>query len=107
MNNHEAVSRFIELAKQAYKNRLEKVILFGSYARETQIETSDIDLLIVLTDNVVKFGRESRMLSSIVTKIAVENGVWVSPKPTSLSKYLHSPLPLLQNIKEEGIVVYG
>jgi predicted nucleotidyltransferase len=107
MNNHEAVSRLIELVKQAYENRLEKVILFGSYARETQIETPDIDLLVVLSDIVVKFGRESRMLSSIVTKIAVENDVRVSPKHTSLSKYLHSALPLFQNIKEEGIVVHG
>lgn len=107
MKSQIAISHFIDLAKQAYKERLEKVILFGSYARKTQSDESDLDLLIVLNDNEVKFGRESRTLSSIVTKVAVENDVWVSPKPTSLHKYLNSQLPLFENIKKEGIIVYG
>lgn len=107
MKNQPAILKFVELTKQEYKDRLEKVILFGSYARETQNENSDVDLLVVLNDANVKFGIESRTLSSIVTQVAVENNVWVSPKPTSLFKYLHSSLPLFRDIKKEGVVVYG
>jgi predicted nucleotidyltransferase len=71
-------------------------VLFGSYARGNQTETSDVDFLVVLNDEEVKFARESRTFSSIITKVAIENDVWISPKPTSLNKYLHSLFPLFK-----------
>ena len=44
---NEAIKEFVQALKSKYKDRIRRIILFGSYAREDYDEESDIDILIV------------------------------------------------------------
>ena len=48
MKTKEAIEEFRKEIKKLYGNRLKHIILYGSYARGSATEDSDIDLLIVL-----------------------------------------------------------
>ena len=48
MKTKEAIEEFKKEIKKLYGNRLKHIILYGSYARGSATEDSDIDLLIVL-----------------------------------------------------------
>ena len=48
MRTKEAIKEFKKDVKKLYGNRLKHIILYGSYARGSATEDSDIDLLIVL-----------------------------------------------------------
>ncbi|EHP86477.1 nucleotidyltransferase domain-containing protein [Methanotorris formicicus] len=42
-----ALNEFVKTLKKKYKNRIKKIILFGSYARGDYDEESDIDILVI------------------------------------------------------------
>lgn len=107
MDKERILTYFVEQAKDLYQHRLSKVILFGSYANNTATETSDIDLLVVLNDDTIRFSKESKALSEIVTEIAVKMDAWISPKPTTHLKYSQSDLSFFKNVRTEGITIYS
>ncbi len=45
---------FVSQIGELYGDRLNKVILYGSYARGEQHEDSDVDYLVVLNDEEIK-----------------------------------------------------
>jgi len=68
MKAKEAIEEFKREIKKLYGNRLKHIILYGSYARGSATEDSDIDLLIVL-EGEVKPGEEIDRMIGIVTEI--------------------------------------
>ena len=75
-NKNKALTEFIKHLKSRYKNKIKKIILYGSYARGDYTEDSDIDVLIVgdvsqkeisylTTDILLKYGE---IISAIVEK---------------------------------------
>jgi predicted nucleotidyltransferase len=80
------------------KYPIEKVILFGSYARGDASDTSDIDL-------VVESGGKMKN-----RKIFALGGDILSVLPVRADVYdileIKSPSPMYENIQKEGIVIY-
>ena len=95
-----------EEVKQAltklYGDRLDRVVLYGSYARGDFHAESDVDFLVVLRDEVVKSGAEIWTMSEKIGDLCLKYGVHVSAFPTSLNKYSQSQLFLYQNVRREG-----
>jgi uncharacterized protein len=85
-----------------YGDRLDQVILYGSYARGDFHAESDVDYLVVLRDKEVKGGREIWFMGEIIGDMCLKYGVHVSVLPTSSFKYLQSALFLYQNVRREG-----
>ncbi|MDZ4847509.1 MAG: nucleotidyltransferase domain-containing protein [Chitinophagales bacterium] len=61
----EFLKEVLSAARKYYGSRLEKIVLFGSYARGDQQKDSDVNLMIVLKDErinapveILNFGRE-------------------------------------------------
>lgn len=98
-----------EEVKQAltelYGNRLDRLILYGSYARGDFHKESDVDYMVVLQDEVVKSGTEIWIISGIMSDLSDKYGVLVSAKPASRLKYQTSELFLYENVRREGITV--
>lgn len=90
---------------ELYGDRLDRVMLFGSYARGDFHEESDVDYLVVLNDEEVKLGSEIWFMGDAIGDLVLRYDMTVSVKPTSLKKYLHSELFLYQNVRREGIHV--
>ncbi len=88
----------------AFGKRMEKVILYGSYARGDARDDSDIDVLIVLK-NDFKYGVVLRKTSKIVAKLSLENDVVISRAFASHQQYEQSKMPFLMNIRRDGIAI--
>jgi predicted nucleotidyltransferase len=88
-----------------YGERLDRLVLYGSYARGDYHAESDVDFLVVLRDEQVKSGREVNFMIDSVYDLSDKYDVLVSVKPTSLIKFLQSDLFLYQAIHEEGLTI--
>jgi len=86
MKTKEAIEEFKKEIKKLYGNRLKHIILYGSYARGSATEDSDIDLLIVL-EGKVKPGEEIDRMIEIVTEINLRYNVLISVYPISEEDY--------------------
>ena len=98
-----ALSQEVKQAlSELYGERLDQVILYGSYARGDFHNESDVDYLVVLRDEVVKSGTEIWHMSEKVGDLCLKYGIHVSALPVSLRKYSQSQLFLYQNVRREG-----
>jgi predicted nucleotidyltransferase len=91
--------------KEIYGSQLKAVYLFGSYARgEAHPPDSDIDVMIVLNGEFNNWEVEQRS-SELVASLCLENEVVISRIFVSDTEYAHSKMPLLINVRQEGIAV--
>lgn len=88
-----------------YGDRLDRVILYGSYARGDFHAESDVDFLVVLTDAVVESGREVRRMSPVIGPLALNYAVEVSVFPTATARYESGHALFYQAIQQEGIAL--
>jgi uncharacterized protein len=91
-------------AIRLYGSRIKSVILYGSWARASANENSDIDLAIVLQGTVVA-GEEIDRLIDVITDINLKYGVLLSVYPVSEKDYNSRNSPLLLNVRKEGISI--
>jgi uncharacterized protein len=96
------VSQFKSIIEQLYGERLSKVILFGSYARGEEKETSDIDFLIVLKDKNISAFSEIEKINSLTYGMMLEYGKIISFVPTTEEKFEKSPNHFYSIVKKEG-----
>jgi predicted nucleotidyltransferase len=85
-----------------YGDRLQGVILFGSYARGDATEGSDIDVAVVLTD-FASVGQEIFRMNQVVAPLCIARRVVISVLPLQADEVAHSREPVVQRIREEGI----
>ena len=88
-----------------YGNRLNQVVLYGSYARGDFHAESDVDYMVVLNDEVVKLGKEIWFAGEVMSDLSDKFDAPVSFKPTSLTKYTTSGLLFYQNVRREGKIL--
>lgn len=101
----ELTEEFVSGIRELYGERLDKVVLFGSYARGEQHEESDVDFLVVLNDeNINTFAEISRM-SGISAELGLKYNFWISTVPISINRLLQGEAALAINVRKEGIVV--
>lgn len=90
---------------ELYGEKLADLILFGSYARGDFHRNSDVDFMVVLNDNNIKFGEEIIKIGEISNNIALKYDISVSAKPTTLQKIQNSDLFFYRNIRKDGIKI--
>ena len=107
-SNESTVSRILSTLlsqlSQHYQGRLDRVILFGSYARGEATSDSDIDVLVIL-EEPVDATVELQQTSQLVAELCLEHNVLISRLFLSRSRYETENSPLLKNIRREGVLV--
>lgn len=98
------VRDFQKRLQYLYGDRFVRVILYGSFARGTATEHSDIDVLVVLKSPVVA-GREIDTMMDIIFDMNLTHNVLLSVYPLSETEYKMVNSPLLLNVRKEGIAV--
>ncbi|KAA9352984.1 nucleotidyltransferase domain-containing protein [Larkinella humicola] len=88
-----------------YKSRLDRIILYGSYARGDYHEESDIDLLIILKDKKVSRLQEINDLVALKYDLMISNNILLSTKAVTESDYKNRPNAIYYFIRREGIVL--
>lgn len=110
MNEHKQLMKtihdMISELRSIYGDQIAEVVLYGSYARGTQTEESDVDIAIILmgkpTANV------TNAMIDCVSSHELECGKVLSVIDIGWEKYNQwkDVLPFYKNIKKEGIVLW-
>lgn len=90
---------------QLYGPRFCELILFGSCARGTQHDESDVDFAVVLRDNDFSPASEILRITPYTTPIGLRHNVPVSILPVSAERLQGSTLPVYEAIRVEGIAL--
>jgi predicted nucleotidyltransferase len=85
-----------------YSNRLKGVYLFGSYARGDYHEDSDVDIMIVL-DDYESYWDELVRSAELASNLSLEYDVTISRMIMTEEQWKRGELPVLMNIRAEGI----
>jgi predicted nucleotidyltransferase len=88
-----------------FGGRLVRVALFGSRARGEAREDSDVDVLVLIEG--ADFW-EQREAAQIAGDVAVEDGVWLSPRVYDAARYrylLDIESPFARSVEREHIVI--
>ena len=105
-------SRIVQIAKeykanlqQIYGNELAELILFGSYARGSQHEESDVDFAVVLYNPDTRASAELIKTSALASRLSAKYGVAISSLPVALHKKQTSMLGVYREIRKDGITI--
>lgn len=88
-----------------YGDRLDRIILYGSYARGDFHAESDVDFMVVLTDQEINRSTEFDRFWDIIWDQWQKTGVWVSIKVVSYHNYAATDLFFYRNVRSEGTVL--
>ncbi|GAB3991067.1 nucleotidyltransferase domain-containing protein [Spirosoma daeguense] len=90
---------------ELYGNRLDRVILYGSYARGDFHAESDVDYMVVLNDENVQAGKEVRRMAPAIGPLALKYSVEVSVFPATSLKYDSGNTFFYQSVQQEGALL--
>ena len=96
------IEEFKTRLRELYGKKLNKIILYGSWARGDAKEHSDIDLAVLL-EGEVNQGREIDRMIEIITDLQLRYNTLISVYPVSMKNYRSINSPLLMNVHREGI----
>jgi uncharacterized protein len=99
------LKRFRAALDEMYGDRLERVVLFGSRARDAG-EDSDYDIAVFLIDlregDLVNRWHELDRLAALRSRILSDTEAFIDAKPYPASAY-RNPTALMGEIRREGV----
>ena len=100
------ISDMVLQLRSIYGELLSEVVLYGSYARGTQTEESDVDIAVILLNKPSKSVTDA-MINCVSTH-ELECGKVLSVIDISAEKfnYWKDTMPFYKNIRKEGIVLW-
>ncbi len=96
-------------AQQLYGDKLNRIILYGSYARGDHTDESDIDIMILLDCEAGEIKKLRSITAEMASDISLEEEVFLSVllRDKKCFENNRDLLPFYRNIQREGIAVYG
>ncbi len=108
-NIQKVTSTVVEKIIDRYKNKIDRIIMYGSYARGDFTSESDIDIMILMncTEEEVRKYREE--VCRIASRISLDSDVEVSIVLNDKASFYDrmDVLNFYQNVQREGVVLYG
>lgn len=97
-----------ELIKLFGEN-VERIILYGSYARGDFNLESDVDIMILLNCDQKEIKEKRKEISRIASRVGLKNDIMVSLLARNYTEYENNMKYQLfyQNIEKEGLRIYG
>lgn len=100
------ISNMVSSLCSIYGELLSEVILYGSYARGTQTDESDVDIAIVLLDKPSKKATDSMIDCVAFHELECGKVLSVIDINQNMLDEWGDTLPFYKNIKKEGIVLW-
>ncbi len=107
MNERERSKLLKELSDelaQVLGERLEQVLLYGSYARKEEHPDSDLDILVVVRGDF-NYASLIRQTSELVARLSLQYDVVISRAFISKERFENERSPFTLNVRREGIPV--
>jgi len=99
----EIAEEFIEGVKNKYEDNIVEIILFGSVAKGTENNFSDIDMLIICKKNRFKLRRK---IMGDVIKFLLNYNVYISVKTLTQNEFNSlKHTGFINQISQEGVVI--
>ena len=100
--------KYIEKLKEMYKDKLCKIILYGSYARGDYKEESDVDLMILLNTDEAETRNKVKEVVFTTYDFNMDNDIDIEPVVESVAFFntWNDVHPFYRNVKKEGIILY-
>jgi len=101
-----AVAQLKDKLVKELGDRIESIVLYGSVAKDTAHEESDIDILIVTRDEDKRLYDK---ISKIRTKIDLDNNTLTTLVHVSIEeveRYLKLGSPFIKSVAQEGVILY-
>jgi predicted nucleotidyltransferase len=105
--DHRAIHQYMDRVLALPTLQIEAVVLFGSRARGDAGPESDLDLMIILSDDTLP---QREQLHALVFDVLLESGVYLSTQILSAELFRQLPArrPLFYaNLIRDGIVLYA
>lgn len=101
-----ALSQMVPGLRDIYGALIDSVILYGSAARGTQTEDSDVDIAILMHSGATKEMREQML--DLVVDLELACGKVLSVLCIDYEKFAawKDTLPFYQNIRKDGVVLW-
>lgn len=101
--------QYITEVRKIYGLCLQKIILFGSYARGDYNADSDVDIMILLDISDLELKAYSRQLSYMTYDFNLDNDIDIKPIAKSQAHFnkWSENYPFYNSIRKEGVVLYG
>ena len=98
-----------ELLQGVYGDLLKAVILYGSVARGTQTEDSDVDIMVLIDGTDAQLRKYDEKLSYVSTDLALKYMKVFSIIDVKYQEYQDwkTISPFYQNVDREGVVAYA
>jgi predicted nucleotidyltransferase len=99
---------YIESVKKIYGSHLQKIILYGSYARGEATPSSDIDIMILVDLDDMEIKRYGIELSNMTYDTNLDHDVMIMPivKNEDHFNYWMPTYPFYNNVSKEGVALY-
>lgn len=110
MNNREKLLKsFTKEVQSILGNSVEKIILYGSYARGDFQMNSDIDIMILTSLQEDKIKQIEDKLYDVAFDYQMSDSIVISINIKNIEQYNYwlGALPYYDNIEKEGIVLAG
>jgi predicted nucleotidyltransferase len=106
---NEITKRVCAAAKEVLGGKLEKVILYGSYARGDSDEYSDVDILVLADITQEDCCDRGLEILNFVGDLALEHNILICPKVVCSATFQQYSdiLPFYMNVLKEGIELYA
>ena len=103
---------FLELNKNMadlFGEKLRKIILYGSYAKNLHDKESDIDFIVLVDDTEENLRKSKYLIADIMSDLTLNYDILVSITEETYNRYreFSDILPYYKNISEEGVEIYG
>jgi predicted nucleotidyltransferase len=98
-------------ALNMFADKLDKVILFGSYARDDYDSESDVDIMLLLDITAQSINNYFADIVKLSSRLSLENtncttiSILMQDKDTFYKN--ETVLPFFRNISKEGVVIYA
>ena len=102
------LAEYVSEIKAIYAEKLAKVILYGSYAREDDTPESDIDIMILVDGGDAEAREQNDALAAMTYEFDMKHDVYVESSARSLRhfNYWRKAYPFYKNVSREGLVLY-
>jgi uncharacterized protein len=92
-----------------FGDSLNRLILYGSYARNEQEPGSDIDIIALVDEDDITLRKYTYKIADIMTGLSLKYDTLVSITEQTYERYNEylDVLPFYRNIYNEGIEIYG
>lgn len=103
------MSEIHEELMKLFGGKIERIILYGSYARGDYNLESDVDIMILLNCDQREIKEKRKNISRIASRIGLKNDIMISLLARNCDDFENEMeyQPFYQNIEREGLRIYG